>query len=240
MSSEAVGWAFRYSPLTGVAFQIHLAIADSVNDQHGYELWMRQGILATKARTTRQTVNSTLEKMVAEDLLRLLEVGSGGANRYLFLMPEELPAVYDPRIRGVGSDDTPERLGVKRGDKAVGSGDRGVGSDDTEPKRTQGDPNPLLGFDQFWDEYPRRNGKRLERGKAEVQWRKLVLDDRRAAWRAAKNYARAVEAGLTIAKDAHRWLRDQCWADWMDGPGASDRATDSGPQVIRYEEPTAQ
>lgn len=115
-----------------------------------------------------------------------------------------------------------------------------VSTDAVSTEKAKPDLEPLYGFDQFWGVYPPRNGKRLERGKAEVQWRKMVLDDRRAAWRAAKNYARAVEAGLTIAKDAHRWLRDRCWADWMDGPGASDRAADASTQVIRYEEPTAQ
>jgi hypothetical protein len=77
--------------------------------------------------------------------------------------------------------------------------------------------DPLRGFEDFWNAYPKRNGKRLGRGKCEIIWRRLSLDDRRAAWRGAKHYDAAVVSGLQLsAKDAERWLRDHLWTDWQD------------------------
>lgn len=76
--------------------------------------------------------------------------------------------------------------------------------------------DPLLGFEQFWHAYPKRNGKRLGRGKCEALWQKIAdIDDRRAAYRGAVNYAGCADVGDTIAKDPERWLRDRCWTDWQ-------------------------
>lgn len=95
MSAEAVGWVWRRSPYRGITLVVHLAIADSVNDQNEHELWMRQAVLATKCRTRRATVNEAIAKMVTDGYLELLVEGSGGANRYRFLMPSDAPVVYD-------------------------------------------------------------------------------------------------------------------------------------------------
>lgn len=101
MSAEAVGWVFRHSPLKGAGFAVHLAIADSVNDQHGNELWMRQAVLATKARTTRGTVGRTLAAMVEgttahPPLLELIRETNGKANLYRFLYPD-IEVAYETR-----------------------------------------------------------------------------------------------------------------------------------------------
>jgi hypothetical protein len=88
--------------------------------------------------------------------------------------------------------------------------------------------DPLLGFDHFWPAYPKRDGKRLERGKCEALWRKLTLDQRRAAYIGAQHYAQAVNDGLTIAKDPARWLRDKSWTDWQ------EPATPSGQSGSSY------
>jgi hypothetical protein len=77
--------------------------------------------------------------------------------------------------------------------------------------------DPLHGFPQFWEQYPRRNGKRLHKSEAQKQWAKLSLDDRRAAWRGAVNYAEAITRGLHLAaQDAFRWLRERAWEDWQE------------------------
>lgn len=107
MSSDAIGWVYRHSPYRGVEFAVHHAIADSVNDQHGYELWMRQSVLAGKARTTRRSVLAALATLTDGGFLDLLEEGRGGANRYRFLMPEGTPVVYETRPEGVKRVHTP-------------------------------------------------------------------------------------------------------------------------------------
>lgn len=156
MSSEAVGWVFRHSPYQGAVFAVHLAIADSVNDQGDYEFWMRQRQCADKARVGRQAVNAAISRMVADGLLDLLIEGRGGANRYRFLMPSDTPAKLanaatkvSPQTtpttpKGVATDDNPvahDDMGVSPTTTRVSpQATGGVAVDDTEPKRTQDKP----------------------------------------------------------------------------------------------------
>lgn len=156
MSAEATGWVYRHSPYKGAAFSVHLALADSANDQHGYRLWMRQQTIATKARTTRGTVNRALDKMVADGLLELLTEGQkyGDPNEYRLLLPDELDVVYE--TRGVRAVVTP----------GARTDDRGVCAENT-PNRTQGvsqGDNIMSNyhaecFAAWWALYPKKVGK---------------------------------------------------------------------------------
>lgn len=65
--------------------------------------------------------------------------------------------------------------------------------------------------EHFWPAYPARRGLKHDKGKALTQWRRLSLDDRRAALKGARNYAASGE----LPKDAFRWLRDRCWESWQ-------------------------
>lgn len=83
-------------------------------------------------------------------------------------------------------------------------------------------------FEQhFWPVYPARNGRKVAKGRALVQWRKLNLDEQRRAVIGARHLA----ASGTLPKDAHRFLRrDTAGAfpfdDWQtpgdDGAGVVD------------------
>ena len=83
-------------------------------------------------------------------------------------------------------------------------------------------------FDAFWEAYPRRNGRRVGRAQAEAQWKRLKPADRVDALRGAINYAVDCDAGMQIAKDAFRWLRDKLWHDYQEAtrPTARARAKD--------------
>src|SRR5690606_29827942 len=81
----------------GVPLSVHHAIADSVNDQNGYRFWMRQAVLARKARTSRASVNAAVAKMLELGLLELVNERPGGANEYRLLMLTDAPVVYDTR-----------------------------------------------------------------------------------------------------------------------------------------------
>lgn len=76
-------------------------------------------------------------------------------------------------------------------------------------------PPPDDGFDVFWERWPRRNGKRIGKDKAQRSWARLSLPDRRAAYVGAGHYAAASDAGLAGAKDAFRWLQGREWDDWQ-------------------------
>lgn len=88
MSVGALGWVFDHSTATGVTFTVHIAIADSVNDQNRYEFWMDLGTLAAKARTTRATASRSVSWLVENGYLELLTTRTGGRSqpaRYRFL-----------------------------------------------------------------------------------------------------------------------------------------------------------
>lgn len=103
MSAEATGWAIRHSPYTGVAFTIHIMVADSVNDQHEQEFWMAFGKLARKARTSRKSVTETIARMVEDGFVEVLEDhrsdGAGKPSRYRFLF-SNAPVVFETRLTG--------------------------------------------------------------------------------------------------------------------------------------------
>ncbi len=97
MSSEAVGWVFRHSTMTGTALTVHLAVADSVNDQNGNEFWLKKETLAFKARVGMSSVKRTLQRLVEDGFLEALEESPGRhPSRYRFLFPE-VSVVFDSR-----------------------------------------------------------------------------------------------------------------------------------------------
>lgn len=101
MSAEHVAWVYRHSPAKGVAFSVHHAIADSVNDQHEHEFWMRLAKLSLKARVSRPTAQRAVRWLEESELLVCLDDDrqSGRPVRYRFLMPE-LAVVYETRPEG--------------------------------------------------------------------------------------------------------------------------------------------
>lgn len=102
---------------------------------------------------------------------------------------------------------------------------------DETPPSPDGDTDAET-FAHFWAEWPDRNGKKLGKAKAFGIWKRLSMDDRRAAWRGARNYAAASRRGLAGAMDAFRWLRAKEWEDWqtpaIDRPGRNHRPVPTG------------
>jgi len=148
MSAEAIGWVFRHSPVTGAAFQVHLALADSANDQNGYELWMRVRTIAQKARLSEGAVRRALAELVEHELLVVLDDGRSRddaqsatrARRFALVMPDGRPAVYEPGRRAYPTA-SPEGAPDARLARAHGAGDprtlreaRAHGAGDLEPK----------------------------------------------------------------------------------------------------------
>lgn len=75
-------------------------------------------------------------------------------------------------------------------------------------------------FQEFWQAYPARNGKKLEKAATEALFRKLSIQDQALAVQAARNYAEALKDQGISAKDPKRFLRDgkghEPWRDWID------------------------
>lgn len=90
-------------------------------------------------------------------------------------------------------------------------------------------------FEQFWDSYPARNGKKLHKAKARQQWRtKVPADQRAAAITGARHYAQAYDDGISGvgAMDPFRWLRDEQWNDWQTPAQPDHPPARAGPKPL--------
>lgn len=148
MSADAVAYTYRHSPCKGADLHVHLAIADSANDQNYNEFWMSIGRLANKARVERRTAGRAVAALCDLGLLTLLEDHSTERkpSRYRFEFPD-LPVVYETRH---GSREPMSRV---EGTHAHGS------REPTNPKRTE--ENPILSSKPSASP-PRKRGPRDE------------------------------------------------------------------------------
>lgn len=67
------------------------------------------------------------------------------------------------------------------------------------------------GFPEFWALYPARGGRKVGKAKAAALWRRMTLEKRRAAYRAAGNYIADLKRSGLSPRDAERFLRDEWW-----------------------------
>ena len=113
MSAEAVGWVYRHSPHRGGTFQVHHAMADSVNDAHGNEFWMKLDKLAAKARVSRATAERAIDALLEAGHVELLSDRGGGRGRpahYRFVFTSNEDVVFDTRASCASNDGDPPRV----------------------------------------------------------------------------------------------------------------------------------
>ena len=76
-------------------------------------------------------------------------------------------------------------------------------------------------FEQFWNLFPMRNGKRLGKPEALAKFRQLNAGERPLVFMAVRNYAASemIRNGIGV-KDVHLWLRNgresEPWRDWIE------------------------
>ena len=88
----------------------------------------------------------------------------------------------------------------------VGEGAGAVSPENDDTERT---------FENFWELYPRRNGRKNNRKEALAVWKRLSKSKRDLATTAVRIYAQEVDRGEILAKDPDRWLRAEKWEDWL-------------------------
>lgn len=115
------------------------------------------------------------------------------------------------------ADQAPEVQSPSVGHPEDGAGNRTEPDLDlTKPETLTRPADALADFEKFWDRYPKRNGKRIGKAKALKVWSRLTTDQRDLVSEGVRHYAAACDKGLTIAKDAFRWLRDGEYEEWLD------------------------
>jgi hypothetical protein len=115
----------------------------------------------------------------------------------------------------------PECNGALTVKKPLELGGNGEGNGEEEDKEKE------KGFDSFWNLYPPRNGKKLEKGVCLKMFMDLNKDDIPKILEAVKNYAdsKQIKDGIGI-KDPKRFIQKDFWKEWIVPetvvPGKSD------------------
>jgi hypothetical protein len=253
MSTQALSWVFDESETDGATRLVMIGIANHV-DRRG-DGWAYVDEVLRVARCSLNSYHRAVRAAVEMGELSV-EVRQGGR---LDMRGGHRPNLYVfPRMMaescGTQPGEDTESCGTQPGeDRPTQPGEVGgtqPGEDTSTPLRN--DPSmtrqgPIFAppsftelgvassvefFDDFWEAYPRRNGKRVGRALAAARWNPLTTAERAAVIVGAGHYGRAVAEGLTIAKDPARWLRDRCWVDWQEPAVADERAY--VPKVTRY------
>lgn len=86
-------------------------------------------------------------------------------------------------------------------------------------------------FEQFWKNYPARNGRKEGKQLALKQFAKLTVEHQENAIEAAENYR--LEQDPQFVKDAFRFLRDKIFLDWLNAKG-SEYLVPEGFSYIKY------
>lgn len=169
-------------------FIVHLAIADSVNDQYGYEFWASLVSLAQKTRLNRDTVRASMRRLEQCGLLERLDAAPGRTIRYRFLMPDpaEITGPADITHPAESQGDPAE---ITEGAAESQGGPPVISAPNPkEPNGSQAGTqhlalrlvevpppkrDPYHGFDDWYAEYPRKE----KRPKARDAWKKHVTDN---------------------------------------------------------------
>lgn len=101
------------------------------------------------------------------------------------------------------------------GDNANGIKSVNAPSPSPSPLPKIKDTVPTL-FDEFWKIYPKRNGKKRDKGTSQNKFDKFKPEDQKAIIEAAKNYAASEDAKENFAKDPKRFLTKNSWKDWIE------------------------
>lgn len=164
-------------------------------------------------------VTAAKRELVEAKLISITRRGQGHSDLYRFLPLAS--AVLKSRIDNSRINESLIQESTNR-QSTLDTGD--IDTEDVDQKHVS------LLFDQFWQTYPPRNGKKREKSKARDAFARLSNFQQRAAILSASNYAAACKSGKEIAKDAFRWLRSKDEIkDWMTPADIQPRNGDDAP-----------
>lgn len=153
MSIKIMSWVWENSPCKGSALLIHLAFADFADDEG--TCWPSQARLADKARCTVENVRLTTRQLEEQGLIELVEKSNGrGSHKYRVNTPvSQPPKIFGPPKSQGG--DSPNLKGVTPQNSFL----RTINEPSKEPPSFSVIAS-LDHFEEFWDVYPRKVGKK--------------------------------------------------------------------------------
>lgn len=212
MSFQTLRWAEQQRVGSAHRKSVLLCLAQFADENHS--CFPGQTKLAELTELSVRTVRTHLARLEADQLIqrsRRQTEGRHGRNTDRYVLNVSGTLFQAAEVAGKDSSTQPAS-----GDTLPATANTQPASGDTRVINELPEELPEeQGFEEFWSNYPTRNGKKLEKARALGQWRRLTLAEEQLAMRGVGNYRKACNEQLSIAKDAHRWLRDRCWLDWQ-------------------------
>lgn len=209
MTVKTLTWALENSPYTLGARLVHFVLADKANDDHDYELWMRQERIAELAKISVRQVQRAIAQMVEDGYLEVLEAGGGRGK------PTRMRLIMKAR-QNVGVSDDETTTSATRNDdicdakNTTSSTSLCLLTQEVTQENTKGIGSKLIDFDAFWSIYPRKAGK----GQARTAWAKAIKKTQPAVIiDAAARYRDDPNREDEFTAHAATWLNGERWAD---------------------------
>jgi hypothetical protein len=214
VSVPATTAVWEHSKVRGADLVTMLAIADAANAD-GRNAYPGMPRLERFTRRNRRAVLASIRRCLETgELEQTGKAHRGTVAAYAIILP--CLATYEEKDARNDTLSEDERVqsyiqkGAEKNAKGAGLRDPLLISKPITTEQT----SRARAFQTFWERYPARHGRKLAKGKAEDQWKKLKPAEREQAVFAARQYAQACARGETLAKDAFRWLRDKSFEDW--------------------------
>jgi hypothetical protein len=100
----------------------------------------------------------------------------------------------------------------------------------TSKARKTSAPETDAAFNEFWELYPARNGRKLDKARTRILFGRLPARARAEVLTAVRNYA----ASGQMAKDPARFLRDDYWREWLIPAAAPQEAAGLDPAETEW------
>lgn len=231
MSGKVTGWVLEHGPHPdhtdrhGVAYgararglrAVLVTVADAANAD-GENAHPGADNVVRGSLYGRRQAGKILAELVEEGWLEVITQGGGRGNATVYRVPMVERGTECTESQGPNRALLAEELRTLDEESAHSATEtahpwsaRQRVTNDPSNGDTQREGVALVGdadneFERFWQQYPRRDGKRLYRAEALAIWRRLPPAERDRAMRNVGHYAAAAAAG-TRPKDCLRWLR---------------------------------
>lgn len=131
-----------------------------------------------------------------------------------------------------GWDKRRDKKGESCGSDASGIKPPHAPSPSPSPSPTDKTDKALTLFDEFWKIYPKRNGKKKEKGVTMGKFKKFKPEEQERILKAATNYAASSDAAEGFAVDPKRFLAADRWKDWIEPEEKPQHQQSSGPSEV--------
>ena len=214
-----------------------LAIADYANDEG--ECWPSIAGICRKTCMSERGVQTIIRRLEADGWLHI-ETGKGRRNCNLYII--KTPAPHAPRTTC-----TPHMDAETPHMDAINPAPRAPEPSYNHQEPSNRDTNVSLAlfapecvqepdrFQEFWDQYPHRNGAKKGRASAQKAWAKAIRARASPAQiiAGALRYANDRQVMAGYAKDPATWLNQKGWEDEIEPDHGTSRQSGSGPSGSR-------